>query len=111
MSAAGQAGVPRRRWTFKRSFTETRKTMTKSDPTRRECNCLISSNILSYVIHMVRATPVLLTLPFVVVALLNADAGTDPVLNAKMEETIARVRTEKSAVGRDKAAEHLADLT
>lgn len=37
--------------------------------------------------------------------------STDQVLNAKLEETIARVRADPSPMGRTEAAEHLADLT
>ena len=38
-------------------------------------------------------------------------ASPDPVLNAKLEEAIAKVRAETSPMGRAEAAEHLADLT
>jgi hypothetical protein len=38
-------------------------------------------------------------------------AATDPVLNAKLEETIAKVRAGKPSAERTEAAEHLAKLT
>jgi hypothetical protein len=38
-------------------------------------------------------------------------ASTDPVLNAKLEEVIAKVRADKSDVARAEAAESLAELT
>jgi hypothetical protein len=38
-------------------------------------------------------------------------AATDPVLNAKLEETIAKVRAGDSPTTRTEAAEHLAELT
>jgi hypothetical protein len=53
---------------------------------------------------------------FTVLALLSlmanvVHASTDPVLNAKLEETIAKVRADKSPVARAEAAERLAELT
>lgn len=41
----------------------------------------------------------------------TANAAEDRMLNAKLEETIAKVRTEKSLMARTEAAEHLAELT
>jgi hypothetical protein len=38
-------------------------------------------------------------------------ASTDPVLNAKLEQAVAKVRADTSPMGRAEAAEHLAELT
>jgi len=41
----------------------------------------------------------------------TAHPATDPVLNAKLEEIIAKVRSDEPSMARYEAAEHLADLT
>ena len=41
----------------------------------------------------------------------TGNAAADPSLSAKLQETIAKVRAEKSLIARTEAAEHLADLT
>jgi hypothetical protein len=51
---------------------------------------------------------IVLALPFLMASI--GHAATDPVLNAKLEEAIGKVRAGDSTTARDGAAQHLADL-